>query len=342
MEEHSFARAVGETTLLLLITFGSIFGNILVIIAVLRTPRLQTVTSFFIVNLAITDLSCALICMPLTVAAMYVGEYRIQWWMCNVYDYVVYILSGVSLYTVTALAINRFYRVVKPARYNVYFTTRRSVIICCVFWAWHITSVMLARYFFGIGSTFDSKLDICIWVSKRSRVTYIVGSAMFVMGFTVIPGLLITYCYYRTYQRINEHNNTVSPTLHRHDNGKLGPSVHEIRTTKIMLTLVFAFYICWIPVAIIFLVQIFVPIHRSAYFLIRLLAYVSSLINPFIYAYMSRNFRSAFCEIMKCNTRALDEQGTSSGSNQGELHGRRKLKSPKDSRLGTEGTSAPV
>lgn len=337
MGDSALARIVGETVILVLINIGSIFGNILVMLAVHQTPRLRNITNLFIVNLALADLCCALICMPLTVAAMYVGDYDVKWWMCNVYDYVVYILSGVSLYTVTALAINRFYRVVKPARYNVYFSFKRSVIICCVFWVYHTTSVMLARHFFGIGSTFDSKLDICLWVSRGSLTSYIAGSSLFVMGFTVIPGLLITYCYYRTYQRINDHNKTVGPSLNRHTSNQSGPSAHEIKTTRIMLTLVFAFYLCWIPVATIFLVQIFVPIDRFAYFLIRFLAYMSSLVNPFIYAYMSRDFRRAFSTLICFNAGNMEESGTSSLGNQAESLTAKTRPTQSDASLGTHG-----
>ena len=314
MGNSEIARLVAETIILLLINLGSIFGNVLVILAVYYSKRLRNVTCLYIVNLAIADLCCALVCMPLTIAAMYVHDYDTKWWMCNVYDYVVYILSGVSLYTVAALAINRFYRVVKPTRYNVYFSIKRSIIVCLVFWAYHITSVVLARHLFGIGSTFDAKLDICIWLSNGSWTSYIAGSVMFVMGFTVIPGTLITYCYYRTYKRINQHQITVAPTLNCKPSGEPGPSVHEIKTTRIMLTLVFAFYLCWIPVATIFLVQIFIPVARFAYFLIRFLAYVSSFVNPIIYAYMSRQFRRAFLKVICCRFREGEGHSLSSGS----------------------------
>jgi hypothetical protein len=51
-------------------------GNILVLLVIFYHQRMKTVTSFFIINMAISDLIVALLCIPST----YLAAYIIQYW----------------------------------------------------------------------------------------------------------------------------------------------------------------------------------------------------------------------------------------------------------------------
>ena len=54
-------------TLLLLLCVVVVFGNVLVILSVLREKLLQNMTNYFIVSLAVADLLVAAIVMPFSV-----------------------------------------------------------------------------------------------------------------------------------------------------------------------------------------------------------------------------------------------------------------------------------
>jgi hypothetical protein len=52
-----------------------VIGNGLVVCVVFRTPSMNTVTNYFIVNLAVADLMVALCCLPITLLAnIFSGE----------------------------------------------------------------------------------------------------------------------------------------------------------------------------------------------------------------------------------------------------------------------------
>lgn len=63
--------------LLLIFPFFTLFGNVLVIMSVVRERALQTVTNYFIVSLAVADLMVAVVVMPFGVYYLVSFRYKI-------------------------------------------------------------------------------------------------------------------------------------------------------------------------------------------------------------------------------------------------------------------------
>lgn len=62
--------------LALALVFGTAAGNILVCLAISWERRLQNVTNYFLMSLAITDLMVAVLVMPLGILTLVRGEYN--------------------------------------------------------------------------------------------------------------------------------------------------------------------------------------------------------------------------------------------------------------------------
>lgn len=61
----------------LLVFLVGLMGNLAVVLVVLRSPRMRTVTNYFIVNLAVADMLVLLFCLPATLLSnIFVREYR--------------------------------------------------------------------------------------------------------------------------------------------------------------------------------------------------------------------------------------------------------------------------
>lgn len=61
--------------LALVLVLGTAAGNILVCLAITRERRLQNVTNYFLMSLAITDLMVAVLVMPLGILTLVRGKY---------------------------------------------------------------------------------------------------------------------------------------------------------------------------------------------------------------------------------------------------------------------------
>ena len=106
----------------ILLNVTTLAGNSLVCLAFYRNPSLRTETNYFVLSLALTDLSMAVLVIPLSAALTMTPNEIANELSCNFYYYCATVLGEVSLLMVILLAINRYFLVVQPARYaNIFF-----------------------------------------------------------------------------------------------------------------------------------------------------------------------------------------------------------------------------
>ena len=94
---------------------GSV-GNILVSLAVIRAKQMHTVTNFFILNLAISDIVMCLFAVPFTPLQSFTGRWLFGQTLCILFPF----SQGVSVYistlTLTIIALDRFVIIIYPFR----------------------------------------------------------------------------------------------------------------------------------------------------------------------------------------------------------------------------------
>lgn len=122
------AAAVGSSELpLYLKVLASIFyivsmilgvgGNLIVLLIYVYYQRTKTVTTFYIINLAISDLIFAILCIPST----YITAYLIQYWpfsgfACIFLNFMQNVSVTLTVNTLICLTLDKFWGLVKPLR----------------------------------------------------------------------------------------------------------------------------------------------------------------------------------------------------------------------------------
>lgn len=95
----------------------ALFGNGIVCYIVQSSPRLHTVTNFFIFNLAVGDILMSLFCVPFSFVSILVLHY----WpfgsvMCHLVNYSQAVSVLVSAYTLVAISVDRYIAIMWPLR----------------------------------------------------------------------------------------------------------------------------------------------------------------------------------------------------------------------------------
>ncbi|XP_078371704.1 neuromedin-K receptor-like [Oculina patagonica] len=133
LQERTVALVVLESGLMLLINFLAFTGNMMVCWAVYRNQRLRTIPNIYVVTLAISDALMAVLCMPMSVVVLITSQWPFSGAVCHFQGFFCFFCALYSLLLMTATAVNRYFRVVKPnlyrQRFNVKSTCRSVVLI---------------------------------------------------------------------------------------------------------------------------------------------------------------------------------------------------------------------
>lgn len=95
----------------------ALLGNGIVCYIVFASPRMKTVTNYFIVNLAVGDILMSLFCVPFSFFSILL----LQYWpfgtvLCHLVNYSQAISVLVSAYTLVAISIDRYIAILWPLR----------------------------------------------------------------------------------------------------------------------------------------------------------------------------------------------------------------------------------
>lgn len=116
--------------------YGAVFivaflGNALVCYVVNHTPRMKTVTNYFIVNLAVGDILMTVFCVPFSFVSMLILRY----WpfgevMCKIVNYSQAVSVLVSAYTLLAISIDRYMAIMRPLKPRIDKPAAKLVVAC--------------------------------------------------------------------------------------------------------------------------------------------------------------------------------------------------------------------
>lgn len=107
----------------------SLIGNGLVCFVVHKTPRMKTVTNYFIVNLAVGDILMTLFCVPFSfVSVLVLRHWPFGGIMCKVVNYSQAVSVMVSAFTMFAISIDRYMAIMRPLKPRLSRTAAKLVV----------------------------------------------------------------------------------------------------------------------------------------------------------------------------------------------------------------------
>ncbi|XP_066991097.2 dopamine receptor 2 [Anabrus simplex] len=121
--------------LLLLFSVATVFGNMLVILAVARERYLHTATNYFVTSLAVADCLVGLVVMPFS-AIYEVMEHT--WFFgadwCDVWRSLDVLFSTASILNLCVISLDRYWAITDPFSYPSRMTTKRAAALIAAVW----------------------------------------------------------------------------------------------------------------------------------------------------------------------------------------------------------------
>lgn len=174
-----------------LIIILTVVGNILVILSVFTHKPLRIVQNFFIVSLAVADLTVAVLVMPLNVAYSILARWPFGIHVCKMWLTSDVMCCTASILNLCAIALDRFWAITDPINYAQKRTLKRVLLMIAGVWivSLIISSPPLIGWNDWPGPTEFHKEQKC---KLTERQGYVVYSSL---GSFFIPLFIMTIVY---------------------------------------------------------------------------------------------------------------------------------------------------
>ena len=298
LEDRNTATVVSETAVFSLVMILSLVGNLLVCFAVYRNPRLRCPSNYYIISLALSDILQALCTMPLSVVFLATGRWPFGTYLCYFSAITKFSLAKISIYTMVLMAINRYYKIVKPAKYQSTFKKRFIVATASLVWVIFIIYSTIAAFVRSSGAKEDQSFALCL-------IHYHISAIPILTLLMYLPYFPIVFCYWKIYRAVKVHNANVSWQ---------SSNVEDVTVSKTLCATVVCFVSLWMPANCIYLSSVFLKstLPRELALLSSLLIFSSSCVNPFIYGFMNRAFKKEFKKyLVMRKTHSIDAESSS-------------------------------
>lgn len=181
------------TVVLTLIILLTIVGNILVILSVFTYKPLRIVQNFFIVSLAVADLTVALLVLPLNVAYSILGKWEFGIGFCKMWLTCDVLCCTSSILNLCAIALDRYWAITDPINYAQKRTVERVLLL--IAGVWILSLVISSPPLIGWNDWPEdfSRDTPCQLVSNKGYVIYSSLGSFF------IPLVIMTIVYLEIY-----------------------------------------------------------------------------------------------------------------------------------------------
>ena len=283
----------------------TVLGNLLVCVTICVQRRLRNTTNYFIFSLALSDLLLGILVLPFSTINTLITSWPLGSEFCNIFISTDVMLCTVSILNLFSISLERYFAVSSPMRYSQTLTFRVVMGIVGAIW---VFSFAMAFVPIHMGwNTEDGSVQNVLDPSKcvfESNILYVL---LISIGTYFVPLIVMCIVYVKVFiiardqvQRINQLVKQTIRVFHHAHEGNDPRLVSDSKATVTLASVVTAFAICWIPYFVIFTTRPFLAggIDANLDLFALWLGYINSMLNPFLYAFHSTQFRRGFVSVL--------------------------------------------
>ena len=264
----------------------SIIGNSLMLHAVWKTSTLRSPSMVLFCGLALSDFTVGAVVQPVFIAndliTLLSQDQSLKTLFLKVYNLLAFYVCGISLFTITAISVDRLVAIQKPLRYPSFVTIPR---VRCILVAVWITCAILVNAKFWNDTIYLVLVAVVICV------------CLFISAFSHVKIYKIVRDHKRRMQIQLEAVETNTVDVHS--------NMPRLKTSALNAFIVFlVLTACYFPFFIVFVLTSVFPINvMLSTSLASTVVFINSALNPFLYCwriYEIREIVKQTCHKLVC------------------------------------------
>ncbi len=293
----------------------------MVIFVILSRQHMRTTVNLSLLNLAVCDIIFVSVCVPF-VAYHYAAD---KWTMgdvlCKLSQFLLYVTIYVTTFTLVYVSTLRFFLIVHGTKTHHIRTKQNVIMVIAIIWAVMLVGNIPILLLYRVKEiTLDGSPETYEYCGMNNKET---GQWIFLSFFIcayILPLSIISLMYLSILRFLTQKRKESGRLSVRNTDGACTHSQERtMHATRIVISVVIIFGICWLPLHLHLLLVYFGRQPQSRVYevyrmLCHVFAYSNSCMNPFIYHYVSRDFRVSFKNIFigwGCFKQTSDTQVTS-------------------------------
>ncbi len=276
MEFYEFMFKYGSTTLAVIICIL----NLTEVVIILKKSKGRqrgrrskiSIPNIFLLSLAVSDIFVGISNISIKIVSFACAE---RWTKVTlkIFEILLFVFLRLSLlwsvFNLMALTVDRYLAVSNPLRYRVFMTRRRAYIVAMASWILSTACAGINYY-------------VRFYTEEGGKTSWLMLPA------TIIPFCIaFVICHFCILGKIETQGRNMKQFLDASDrNGQLIKQIfeREKKTAKTVFTVVAAFVICWLPLAVVSLCFLGgVLVTKLVSNLVFVLAFTNSLVDPLLY-----------------------------------------------------------
>uniref|UniRef100_A0ABD2XE92 G-protein coupled receptors family 1 profile domain-containing protein n=1 Tax=Trichogramma kaykai TaxID=54128 RepID=A0ABD2XE92_9HYME len=296
-----------------LILIVGVVGNGVLVFTLVRHPNMRNIPNTYVLSLALGDLLVICTCVPFTSVL-----YTIESWpwglaVCKLSEFAKDISIGVSVFTLTALAAERYHAIVNPIRRHVAGLSAKPLTILTVTLIWLLATVLAlpAALFSHVPVEIlkgNQTISICSPFPNEFGESYEKGMVLFkFLAYYALPLCIISgfYCGMARHLELSTRNMPGEQPGVPHQCEQIRA---RKKVGKVVIAFVIIFFVCFLPYHVFMLWFHFYPWSREVYdefwHAFRIigfcLSFINSCVNPIALYCVSGTFRKRFNQYLCC------------------------------------------
>ncbi|XP_013776438.2 cardioacceleratory peptide receptor-like [Limulus polyphemus] len=312
-----------QLTFLWILFVMIVLGNGCVLVALLLSSNRKSRMNFFIMHLAIADMTVGLVSVLTDIVWRTTVEFHVGNIGCKIIKYLQILVTYSSTYVLVALSIDRYDAIINPMKFSGGWKRARILVIS----AWGLSAVASAPSLFLYNESKKSGKFQC-WAELQPWQWKIYFTLVAISVF-FLPAVIISICYtvivwtiwtksgpitYSKQKRttfLSKANTmklrtTISVEENRRISSRGIIPKAKVKTIKMTIVIVLVFILCWSPYFVYDLLQVFGYIRHNQTTIaistfVQSLAPLNSAANPIIYCFFTTTLYRNLRKLPFCN-----------------------------------------